>query len=266
MKFALKTIAGIAACIAVSVMVSSCPGKKPSQCRKPDYVDAMTEQAVAFYKRGNYIEALKAAKEAEQCEPDDPKLYYWLGLIYYQKDKPYVAVDYLKKSIENDPGYFESRMALGMIYLDLQKYDDAIEQFQMAADNDYFPRLYEAYNSMGWAYYKKNDLAKAEEYFKKSIDQKKNYCIAYNNLGQVYADKNQSDKAIYNYRTAISLCPKNYARPHLLLGIEYGKRGYYNKACEEFRTAASIKNAPEKEKAMDYMRLYNCPGVAHPPR
>jgi len=230
-------------------------------CRKPDYIRAMKEQAVVYYRNGNYVEALKSAKNAEVCHPKDAELYYWLGLIYYQKGKSYEAIDYLKQALKIDKNFYEANMALGVIYLGLERWDEAIAEFKSAADNDYFPRPHEAFSNMGWAYFKKGDLALAEVNLKQAIKLNDKYCPAYTNLGELYSKQGQRRQAIGQYQQAIALCPRDYARPHYLMAIDYGYLGLYDQACSELVIAILVPNAPEAEPAKEKLRLYNCPGV-----
>ncbi len=249
------------------VVLTGCPQKKPSPCRNPEYVDVMKEQAMNYLGKGKYIEALKSASKAEECKPDDPELYKIIGLTYYKRDKMYDAIANYKKSIEIDPEYMESRMALAIVYLDLQNWDQAIEQLEVVASDDYFERPWVAYNNMGWAYFKKGDLAMARVNLKRALKINPNFCPAYCNLGELEAKQKNQRAAVTNYNKAISLCPENYARPRFLLGVEYARMELYSKACDQFAAAAHIKNAPEAQQALDYMRMYDCPGVLKmPPR
>ncbi len=242
---------------------ASCPKKK--ECRNPNYVQAMKEQAKLYYKKGDYIKALKAAKKAEECNPDDPELYYRIGLIYYQRGKTYDAINYFKKSLEIDSGFSDSHMALGMVYLELGRYDDAIESFKVVVNDDLYESPGTAYSNLGYAYMKKKDYSNAEYYLKKAIKTNPRFCVAYCNLGEMYSLKGEHEKAIRKLKKSVSFCPRGYARPRFLLAIEYGELKMYSKACEQLYKASQVKNAPEAERIDKYMRLYNCSSTVTKP-
>ena len=239
--------------------------KKPNPCRNPNYVKALKDQAAAYYNKGDYISALKTIKEAESCKAKDSGVYYWMGLIYFRREKYYEAIDSFNKAIAINPKDMESRMAMGFVFLQLERWDEAISQFELAAHDDFFERPWEAYNNLGWAYMQKGDLAMAEVNLNQAIHLNPNYCIAYTNLGELHGKQDGHEKAIANYQKAISLCPNDYARPHLLLALEYGHFNYFGQACVELAKAAKVKDAPESAKAIEYMRMYNCPGVVSAP-
>jgi type IV pilus assembly protein PilF len=251
---------------ALAVLLPGCADmKKPNPCRNPNYVKALKDQAASFYGKGDYINAFKIIKDAEACKPKDSEVYYWMGLIYFQREKYYDAIDSYQKAIAINPKDMQSRMALGVAFLKLERWDEAITQFELAAHDDFFERPWEAYNDMGWAYLQKGDLAMAEVNFNQAIHLNPNYCIGYTNLGELYGKQDSHEKAIANYQKAISLCPTDYARPHLLLALEYGHFNYFNQACVELSKAAMVKGAPEAAKALEYMRMYNCQGVVSAP-
>jgi len=254
----LKNLTWLLAAAALSLPLASCP-LKPTACKNKQYVSVLKEQVVQLYNRGDYIGALRAAKDAEACRPKDAELYYWMGLIYFKREKPQDAIEALKKSIAIDPKYMESHLALGVIYLSLQMWDAAIDQFEIVAEDDLFPRPWEPYNNMGWAYLQKGDLDHAAESLAKAIRLNPKYCPAYCNLGELYSKQGQSQKAMESYLKSIALCPDGYARPHFLLAQEYGKLKYYQQACSELTKAARVTGAPEAESAIEYMHLYGCP-------
>jgi Tfp pilus assembly protein PilF len=251
--------------LGLALPLASCP-QKPTHCRNAQYVQVMKEQAINFYNKGDYISALRSIKDAEACRSRDPEVFYWEGLIYFKREKTTEAIEALQRSLSIDPKYMESRLALGLIYVSQERWDDAIAEFQVVAEDDYFTRPWEAYNNLGWAYMQKGDIDRAREAINKSIHLNPNFCPSYSNLGEIYAKEGQSKKAIESYQKATSLCPDNYARPHFLMALEYGKLNYLQQACGELAAAARIKGAPEAESAVEYMHLYNCPDTYLPGR
>jgi tetratricopeptide (TPR) repeat protein len=247
-------------------LLPACPATKSSNCKNPKYVPSLKDQAIQYYQNNNLIEALRILTETEQCKPRDPEIYYLMGMIYYKRDRPAEAIDAFKKAIAVDNRYMDAYMALGVVYLSLNRWDEAILQFERAASDDFFPRPWEAYNNLAWAYLQKGDLDLAEVNANNALRLQEQWCPAYCTLGEVYSKKGLKHKAIKMHLKAIEYCKDSYARPYFLLGLEYGEMGYIDKACESLAKAAGVKNAPEAKQAHEYMTLYNCPGVLQPPR
>ncbi len=260
MKTRSFTLTLLAAVITIA-MVAGCAPKKPKVCKNEKFVPSMKDQAKELLKNQDYIGALRSAREAEQCKPDDPELYYLIGLIYLKREMTYDAIQAFEKSIEIDDGYNDSHMALGIIYLGLQRFDDAIEQFEIVAGDDLYPEPWVVHNNLGWAYMQKGDLALAETNLNRAKRMNPKFCPVYTNLGELYSKQGYRRKSIDFFTKSLELCPKYNSRAHLLLGLEYGKSDLYAKACGHLGAAYKDDAGETSEQALEYMRMYNCPGA-----
>ncbi|EKE05049.1 MAG: hypothetical protein ACD_19C00426G0071 [uncultured bacterium] len=69
-------------------------------------------------------------KDGIVLSPNDPRLYYQLGILQLKIAKSDEAVKNLEKTVELKPNYKEGRFALGSIYKALNQNSKAIEQFE----------------------------------------------------------------------------------------------------------------------------------------
>jgi O-antigen ligase/Flp pilus assembly protein TadD len=65
----------------------------------------------------------------------DPKIYYQLGILNIKNNKVQLGLSNLEKAVELKPNYKEGRFALGLTYIDIYRYQDAISQFQYILNN-----------------------------------------------------------------------------------------------------------------------------------
>lgn len=120
-------------------------------------------------------------------------------------------VEYLNKAERLlgslDQNDSDVRMALGAIYLDKQDYDHAIAVFEKSANLEP-SELKLKYNSLGLAFIKKREYAKAERILGIAIkiDPKDKY--ARNNLGFVYAQQGKLKEAKIRFAEALELDPE----------------------------------------------------------
>jgi len=62
----------------------------------------------------SYLEkALETLKKAGQLAPTDAKIFYNMGLVYFQLDQPEKAIETLEKTVEMKKNYQDARYALG---------------------------------------------------------------------------------------------------------------------------------------------------------
>jgi tetratricopeptide (TPR) repeat protein len=108
--------------------------------------------------------------------------------------------------------------------------------------------------NLGNAYDKQDRREKAIEEYRKAITIEPDYPMAHNNLGLAYWKKGQYDRAIEEYKTALKLRP-DFAKAHNNLGIVYNKQGKTNAAIEEYKEAIRLKP--------DYVSAHFNLGVAY---
>ncbi|RPI70272.1 MAG: tetratricopeptide repeat protein, partial [Desulfobacteraceae bacterium] len=130
------------------------------------------------------------------------------------------------------PNMYKIGVNIGNCYLELQRFDEAIQEFENVAQkiiaespevkgNTELARLYA---SVGDTYMRKNDLKKAEEYFKKSIEiDPKDHALAYN-VAEILFAAGKTDEAINYYKTAITIKP-DFAKSYMQMGYAYLNAG-----------------------------------------
>ena len=96
-----------------------------------------------------------------------------------------------------------------------------------------------AHNNLGAAYYGKGEWDKAIEEYKKAISLRPRYADAQSNLGAAYARKGLIDEAIAAHKAAIAIKPDS-PRAHLNLGVSYSRKGEMDKAIEEFKAVVAL--------------------------
>jgi len=95
------------------------------------------------------------------------------------------------------------------------------------------------HNNLGAAYYGNGAWDKAIEEYKKAISLRPRYADAQSNLGAAYARKGLIDEAIAAHKAAIAVKPDS-PRAHLNLGVSYSRKGELDKAIEEFKAVVAL--------------------------
>lgn len=131
---------------------------------------------------------------------------YAKGVRYENLGNLGFARQYYQKAVDYFPGFVEAHINLGGVYLCLEDYDQAIEEFTLVTrlSSDYFSIIY---NNLGLAYQGKEQLLKAEELFKTAINLDPRNVLAHNNLANLYLKMNQPARAIYHLKIVNQLDP-----------------------------------------------------------
>ncbi len=143
--------------------------------------------------------------------------YYFMGYYYHD-----LSLEYLLSSIESDYYGENINEALGMAYLSLGFYDDALEYFYKALDEKSYDSLY---NVTAKAHFLNGDYDKAEEYYSHVIETTEDADLKFTaefQLGVVYFEQQRYDQALRQFEIVIEH-DKNHADSYYYKGNIYEK-------------------------------------------
>jgi tetratricopeptide (TPR) repeat protein len=112
---------------------------KESLNLKTNYVDAIFVLVKIETSEGNLSEAIKQAEYAGEIAPNDPTVFFELGLLRYNNNEYSGAVSSFEKAVILNNSYLNARYFLGLSYNKVGRKDDALMQFnilsKIAPDN-----------------------------------------------------------------------------------------------------------------------------------
>jgi type IV pilus biogenesis/stability protein PilW len=234
--------------IMIMALVSvSCRGSKELTEEQKKMAQSHYQMGLSYFSEKNITKALQELIKAYEINPGDKEIAHLLGLLYLSKKEYEKAEMHVKEAITLRNGDFpKARNNLGVIYLEMERYDDAIREFGIAAKNILYDTPEFAYTNMGWAYYKKGDTIKAKENYEKSIETEPRYSLAYYNLGNLHFDLEEYDDALTQFKAAIKFFP-NYLDAWYSLGLTHFKLSNLDEAKEALDKVIEI--APDTKKA-----------------
>ena len=87
--------------------------------------DLALAQGTIAYDDHRYDEALTLFNRALQLDPNNPRVLYYLGLVYLAQQKPELAIPPLETALRLRPGDLFTRYQLGVAYFMQRQYDKA---------------------------------------------------------------------------------------------------------------------------------------------
>ncbi len=130
-----------------------------------------------------------------------------LGVIYLKLGKYDQAIEQFKKALEVDPHYTIGPFLFGDIYTDAKNYQEKINDFKdVIKTNREYAR---AHNYLGLTYLKKKNYSAAKNSLLESVRVNPKYAKANNNLGVLYEEMGDTTKAIESYQMAQKIDPKD---------------------------------------------------------
>lgn len=112
---------------------------------------------------------------------------------------------------------------------------EALFNEKIAAD----PNNPDNYVSLGYVYFQKKDYEKAIANYKKALSLNDKHYSGHFNLGVAYQQTDKVDRAIQEFQKAIEIAPKAPAA-HLSLGLAFKAKGEWDKANKELEEANKL--------------------------
>ena len=252
MQYRLFMTALILLAVSLVACVPYKEGKPAGETAEYHYmmgVTAMDEQ--------NPTAALKELLMAAEFDARDPKIQSALARVYWLKQAHDLAEIHFKNAIklsEDDPQYYHNLAAL---YLSMERYDDAINAFKVAAKDLLFDRSEQAWTGIGLANFQKQDYPAAERAYRKAMILNSLYYLAPFHLGELYYTQERSVEALDMFTLTVKLAP-GFPNGHYWQGLAYMKMKETDKAKQSFSEV--VRLAPQSETARlanKYLQVIN---------
>ncbi len=148
------------------------------------------------------------------------------------------AESYCNLALQQDDSLSETYEALGRIYRDTGRSEDAVRILTKAIEYD--PENVDAMIKLANTYrLQSNDLL-AEEMFKKAVSNEPRYWRSYQELATFYARKGELEKAIRTYRKVLSITPEN-SLAYTNMATAYTYLGEFDKAADAFDQSVTLR-------------------------
>lgn len=215
--------------------------------------------AIAHFQADNPTLALKELLTAVDYNPRDSEIQVALAQAYQAKKAYALAEVHYLKALQLSPENPRYQNNLGALYLDMARWDQAIDYFGRAAGNLLFMNTHIALAGKAYAYYRKGDYEQALSCFAEAIATAPGYAPAYYLRSEVYRTLYQAEQEEGSLRQAIDLAP-DYLKARYRLAQIMIDKNHHKEAREQL--AAIIASAPSSDwgvRANDLMRSLPAP-------
>ncbi len=188
---------------------------------------------VSYLKEQDPTLALKEFLLAAELDGGDAGIQNGLGQAYQLKRAFAEAERHYRRALEisdNDPQYLHN---LGALYLDMERWDDAIATFHRAADDLLFTRAGTAYLGIAHASYQKGAYQEAVTAAREALRLNPRSLRAYMQLGAAYSALDQMDRAVETYQRTLTIAPE-FVWARYRLGLVYLQSGQRSLAVAAF--------------------------------
>ena len=204
----------ITACQTPTTMVKKDPEKA---------VKVRTQLAAEYIKSGDLDSAKRTLDQALEMNSRDSAANMMMGILLQQEGSK-VSMDkaeaYFKRAISADPKNAQARNNYGTYLYQIERYNDAIEQLNVAATTLGYDQRYKAFENVGRIYLKLGDMTNAEKSFKQALQVNRDSYISMLELSEIFYLKQQTTAATQLYEQFVrGVGQKNQGARALWIGI-----------------------------------------------
>ncbi len=174
----------------------------------PDYPPPYLKLGVHQYRTKNYKSAEDNLKKAAKLSPDDTVVLGNLGKLYIALRKRDDAEKLFVAAVEANKDFVGAYRELGDLYYRQKRYKesiDALEKYNNKVTDDHLSHF-----RAGKVYRKLKRLDKAVGEYRKALSIKSDFAQAYSALGQIYLADENFEEAIEAYSSSVQYNPKGY--------------------------------------------------------
>ncbi len=234
-------------------------------CLTPKVVgeaDGHHKMGVAYINEGNWPGAISELRQSVKKNKWEKKHWHSLGLAYFGREMHAEAEEAFKEALEIDPEYAQAQTNLGALYLQTERWDDAVDVLEKARANPEYREPLRTLHNLGWAYFNKGDFPKSRKLYEQILRQYPDFCPAHRNLGSVDEAEGKLNKALDRYRKAV-VCDPGDLKGLYALGVLEMRLDFVSDACGHLGTVHEAHPFGEmKDKAGEYLGELECDRVS----
>ena len=216
----------------------------------PNSIDGNLKLAELYFYVKKYQEAIYSINKALKINENLSKAYFLKGMCYKESKDTNLAVSSFQTALEQDQGYFDAHMELGML-LSARKNPIALEYFLNALRLQ--PKDLNVYYNMAKFYQDAGKIDLAIETYEKILKMNAKDKESLYNLGAIQLHFKKSSKIALDYFSkAISVDP-NYAEAYFARGVCFEDLKDFKNAKADYKMAIEIN--PEYDFAIENLNI-----------
>jgi Tfp pilus assembly protein PilF len=185
--------------------------------------------------------ALRELLAAERLAPKDPWIQLWMAEAYRRKERFALAEQHIQRAIEIEKDFHEAHLNLSALYIQLERYEEAVAHAERLWNDPTFPAPWRALTNLGWAELRLGRAEESRTHLTLAIELNERYWPAILNLGVLEGEQGQRIEALRRFQQVLELTPPQTVRDevHFRMAEVYVSLGRRERALAHFRASAA---------------------------
>ena len=215
------------AILTVAFLMVGCQTVNGSKTDPKTAVQVLTQMAAEYIKQHRYDAAKRELDIALQLNSRDASANMMMGILLQQEGSQInieKAERYLKTAIAAEPKNAQIRNNYGTYLSQIERYNEALQQFEIAGSTLGYEQRYTAFENKGRIYVKLNDIVNAEKSFNQALHVNRNSYVSMIELAELNYLRDDLPSATKFYQQAVALVgEKNLNARALWVGIRLAR-------------------------------------------
>ncbi len=204
----------------------------------PKDISLYIQRAMVLYSEENYEDAIKDAEVVLASDSSNLDYRHMIADFYFDADKDNEAIAMLEGTLELFPASERTLLKLAEYQYILDLHDPALKTIESLMETQ--PNHVEGYYMQGRILGAKGDLAKAEQSFKKALEQDPKHFDSLLELGTLL--NNQEKKEALKYLKSAMMLSNNTPEVIFEMGNYYHSNNKLDEALEYFKQSTLLDN------------------------
>ena len=216
----------------LTLLLTGCVTTTDQPRRQTDPVearDAYIQLGLGYLQSGETERAKAPLREALKLDSRSEAAHVALALVFQQEGEVRSAEQHFRSALSNAPDSPRILNNYGAFLMEQQRYDEALEYFQKAANDTFYPERSRVCENMGLAYLRLNQPEEAKANFERALRLNSRQPMALLELARLEFDAQNYVPAWNYYLGFTQLSAQNASS--LWLGVQLARRfGDHNRA------------------------------------
>jgi len=217
---------------------------------------------LTYLNEGNTADSIREYRESVKKNRWDSEAWHGLGLALFAAGSHAEAEEAFLEATSLNPEFPQAEMNLGSLYLELERWDDAITHLKAAVDDPEYRQPARARHNLGWAYYSTGSYPEAREQYREVLRRFPLFCPSVRNLAQVDEAEGKLQDALARFRQAQDCDPADL-NTLVSLGMVEARLDLLPDACQHLTTVTEADPYGElRDQAVEYLDRLDCESLS----
>ncbi len=232
----------VALFMAALMAATACSSSATELKEKRDKADFHYKLALGYFQARNIDLSIRELIKSFEYESSYADSRYLYGFVLFGRKQYEEASANFRTALAERPRFFAARNHLGVTYLALERWQEAIAILKPLLKEPTYTTPYLVHNNIGWAHLKQTDLRQAERHLRMSVFVNPKFCQGHRNLALLAVEQRDLSAAVAHMKDAIERCPK-IAEFHFQLGEILTASGLSGDATKAFERCRALAKA-----------------------